>query len=249
MVLPDPHLALLAAVAVAAAGFLRGMTGFGFALAAVPMLSLVLPPQRAVVLVVLLQFMIGFRDIVMLRSVYDKWVLIRLISGAIFGVLPGIYLLSILDPAAMRVAAGAIVLFALVPLIRPPKVSLPRTSGWPIGTGLVSGFLSGLAAMPAPPTVLYLMLSGTEAVRMRATLIIFFFATSAMSIPGLVLKDLVGRSDVIFAVLMLPVMVISTWAGTHAFTRLNDRGYRNAALLTLAAMAVIALGRGLGSML
>ena len=46
-------------------GLLRGFTGFGFGLTAVPLLSLVMPPARAVPLVLMLQAMVslaGLRD-------------------------------------------------------------------------------------------------------------------------------------------------------------------------------------------
>ncbi len=41
------------------AAVLRGFTGFGFGLAAVPLLSLVLPPAEVVLLVVTLQVVVG----------------------------------------------------------------------------------------------------------------------------------------------------------------------------------------------
>ncbi|MEA2739036.1 MAG: hypothetical protein QOH05_2343, partial [Acetobacteraceae bacterium] len=44
---------------VLAASVLRGFTGFGFGLAAVPLLSLALPPAEVVPLVVTLQVIIG----------------------------------------------------------------------------------------------------------------------------------------------------------------------------------------------
>ena len=50
----------LVAVAVFLAAILRGFTGFGFALAAVPLLSLTLPPARVVPIVVILQAIVAF---------------------------------------------------------------------------------------------------------------------------------------------------------------------------------------------
>ena len=46
-------------VGVFVAAVLRGFTGFGFGLAAVPLLSLVLPPAEVVPLVITLQVVIG----------------------------------------------------------------------------------------------------------------------------------------------------------------------------------------------
>lgn len=46
---------LLMALAVFAAGVLRGVTGFGFAMAAVPLMSLVISPLQAVLTAQVLQ--------------------------------------------------------------------------------------------------------------------------------------------------------------------------------------------------
>ena len=50
---------LIALLGVFAASVLRGFTGFGFGLAAVPLLSLVLPPAQVVPFVVVLQVVVG----------------------------------------------------------------------------------------------------------------------------------------------------------------------------------------------
>ena len=54
---------------VAIAAVLRGITGFGFALIAVPLLALFLSPEDAVCIVVLVQASIAVFDISSLRTV------------------------------------------------------------------------------------------------------------------------------------------------------------------------------------
>ena len=49
----------VAVFGVFAAAVLRGFTGFGFGLAAVPLLSLALPPAKVVPFVVVLQVIVG----------------------------------------------------------------------------------------------------------------------------------------------------------------------------------------------
>ena len=49
----------IAVLGVFAASLLRGFTGFGFGIAAVPLLSLALPPAKAVPFVVVLQVVVG----------------------------------------------------------------------------------------------------------------------------------------------------------------------------------------------
>ena len=82
LVWPDTGLVCLATLAAAV---VRGLTGFGFALAAVPAMSLFLPPSQAVTMAVLLQCAVGFRDTIRMRGTWETPVLKRLIGGAVLG--------------------------------------------------------------------------------------------------------------------------------------------------------------------
>src|SRR3546814_17838655 len=73
-----------AAVAVVLAAMLRGFTGFGFALIAVPLTSLLLPPARSVPMVFTLQIMIGAVDTLRHFRHCDR----SIIPMAIFAVIP-----------------------------------------------------------------------------------------------------------------------------------------------------------------
>jgi hypothetical protein len=59
---------LLFCLAVLGAAILRGFSGFGFALAAVPLASLIVAPTKAVAIAVLLQATVGVRDVIKGRS-------------------------------------------------------------------------------------------------------------------------------------------------------------------------------------
>ncbi|WP_420344188.1 hypothetical protein [Paenirhodobacter sp.] len=78
---------LLVIGAVLAAAFLRGLTGFGFALAAVP-------PVEAVTIAVLLQLAVGLRDVMALRGSYDRGAVLRLGAGALLGTPFGVALMA-----------------------------------------------------------------------------------------------------------------------------------------------------------
>ena len=240
-------LALIISLAVFAAAVLRGLTGFGFALAAVPMMSLVIAPGQAVAIAILLQSYIGLRDVVSLRGLANWRSLGLLAAGAIFGTPIGIWLLTLLDPDAMRVLLAGIVLIGLVALIA--KVRLPAGKGPALGAGFAAGLFSGLAAMPGPPAIAYFLGRAQNAVTTRASLMVFFFLTSIMALPGLVVTDQIDRATFLFSLIAFPALLIGTWAGGFAFRRLNEGGYRMAAIALLALTAVLTAARGIGGLL
>src|ERR1700678_1113203 len=76
------------------AALLRGFTGFGFAIAAVPVLSLVLPPTRVVPLTVVLQLLASMVDFRAASRITDWRSLMWLSPGMMVGTPLGLWLLT-----------------------------------------------------------------------------------------------------------------------------------------------------------
>lgn len=240
-----PSTTALVIVAVAFSAFLRGMAGFGFALAAVPIVSLVLPPIEAVTIAVLLQVVVGLRDIFTLHGHVHKPSLIRLSLGSLVGTPLGILALTALSPDAARIWIAAAVLAGLTLLMR-YKPAEPRPhGGLALIAGVASGAFSGLAAMPGPPAVAYYLGAGTNSVQTRASLLLFFFVAAVTATPGLMLAGAVTRDTLWLTLISVPALALGTWGGTEAFRRLDNAQYRKVAIGVMAISAVLAGWRGL----
>ena len=135
---------------VFAAAILRGFTGFGFGLAAVPLLSIALPPSQVVPFVVVLQVVVGLGG---LRGAWKScdWRSIGLLTpGLVLGIPVGISILSLFAANPVRLAIGFVIAASVALLwfgVRLP----PRPSRWIAGgVGLLSGVISGLALWCGP---------------------------------------------------------------------------------------------------
>lgn len=238
---------VLVIAAVFFSAFLRGMAGFGFALAAVPIISLMLPPLEAVTLAVLLQVVVGLRDIFALQGDVHKPSLIRLSVGSLVGTPVGIFALTALSHDAARVLIAVAVLGGLALLMR-YKPAEPRPHhGLALVAGVASGAFSGLAAMPGPPAVAYYLGAGTSSVQTRASLLLFFFVAALMATPGLVIAGAVNAHTLRLTAVSVPALALGTWLGTAAFKRLDNAQYRKVAIAVMALSAVLAGWRGLSA--
>ncbi|SOB94183.1 sulfite exporter TauE/SafE family protein [Rhodobacter maris] len=236
---------LFVLLAVSFAAVLRGIAGFGFAIAAVPVLSLVIPPVEAVTLAVLLQLVIGVQDLWQLRGHAHRPSLLRLSLGALAGTPLGIWALTALSPDAARVLIAALVLAGLFLLLRyKPRHPHPH-GGLALLAGLAAGAFSGLAAMPGPPAVVYYLGAGTSPAQTRASLLLFFFVTAVIAAPGLWLAGAIDGTALRLTLMALAPMLIGTWAGGLIFRRLNDAQYRRIALFVMAISAGLAGLRGM----
>jgi uncharacterized membrane protein YfcA len=98
---------LVAVLGVFVASALRGFTGFGFGLAAVPLLSLVLPPAKVVPLVVVLQVIVGAAGLRQAAPLCD-WRAVRGLSpGLILGIPIGVAVLTAFRANPVRLLLAA----------------------------------------------------------------------------------------------------------------------------------------------
>jgi uncharacterized protein len=237
---------LIATIAgVTAAAVLRGFTGFGFGLAAVPLLSLALPPTQVVPLVVTLQVVIGVAGL-RTAAVECDWRAVRsLLPGLFIGVPAGLMILTTLPANPVRLAIGAIIAFSVWLIHRGIRLRPNPSRLVSFGVGLVSGIVSGLASMGGPPVVVYLLALGHTAARMRATSIVFFMLSGCVSFVPMAARGLITRDILIWAAASLPVLFGGSRIGTWVFHKARPGHHRMVALVTLSALAVLLIGRAL----
>jgi hypothetical protein len=238
------EIALCLAVVVAAA-FLRGFTGFGFALAAVPLLALLIPPARAVPFVLLLQLMGGLWDWREARKLAHWPSLPWLIAGAVAGTPLGTLSLATLSADAARLAIGLAVLVAVALLAR--GVTLAAMPGRPAlaATGLFAGLLNGVAAMPGPPVIVLFLAGAVSVAVARASLLIFFLVSNATGAASAAMAGLIPLGTVTLAALAFPLFLGAQLAGRHMFVRAGAARYRQVALIFLSLLAALTVGHAL----
>ena len=237
--------ALLVALIVFLAAMLRGFTGFGFALAAVPLLSMILPPARAVPIVVLLGAIVSLSD---LRGNWHEcdWRSMRwIVGGLVAGTPLGIQLLTNLPADQVRLAIGVLIAASVVLLgaglrlpERPPVLLA-------LGVGAVSGIVKGLAAMPGPPIVAYFLALPQAHKIARPSIIIAFSATGLLGLTGLLLRGLIHVDMILLSLTGLPSLLIGSRIGAIGFRRSSPRVHRLVALIVLGLLAAMLIGRAL----
>lgn len=245
--LPLPAL-IYGALVTFAAGWLRGYTGFGFALAAVPALSIILEPALIVPVAMLLQFLAGVQLLRKTRHQVEWPVIWPLLIGAAVGTPFGIWLLAALPAAPMRGFIGLILLVAVILLWRGVRFQVNPRSGLTLGIGGLSGILNGGTAIGGPPVVIYFLASARSAAVSRATLLMYFFFLSLGSIVGAVAVGLMTGRMLLLAAVMFPLMTLGNMLGDRRFDRSSEAGYRRLALGFLAVIAIIAVGRAIGDL-
>lgn len=206
-----------AAAILLAAYVIRGITGFGSGLIAVPLLALFLPLQFVVPLVLLLDFTaslvlggLHFRRV--------KWDEIGiLIPFSVVGVALGTSLLVSLPQAPMLLAlAGFVFIFAVRSLLN-LHGDKPASRGWALPASLTGGTVGGLFGTGGPPYVIYLTHRIRDKSDLRATLSALFFAEGLTRIASFLVAGLLVTVKVWVAYLVaLPVVLGALYVGGRA---------------------------------
>lgn len=232
-------------LAILLAALLRAFTGFGFALAAVPVFALFLTPGQAVVLSTSLTLSIGivkghsFWREAPLRSMKP------LIAMALMGTAIGAMLLVQMSPRHFQLWIGLAVITACVILsfYRPTAHrSRPVASGT---AGLASGLLNGAFAIPGPPVIVYAMATESEPQRVRAMLLTYFTISSMIALISFAGAGLVSLYSLWLFLLAFPAMVVGDRLGTVLFRRFGTVLHRRVAVVTLFVIGLTTTGRAL----
>jgi uncharacterized membrane protein YfcA len=233
---------------VAFSAVFRGFTGFGFAITAVPLLSLAVPPVLAVTLAAGLQLVGGLLDF---RSAAPMchWPSVRWLAlGAVVTSPLGTLLLAWLSADMARLAVGAACAAAVVALASGFAFRVLPGRGISAGVGALSGLFNGLAAMPGPPALAYYLASPLKPAQVRASLMVIFLISAVASNAGLAAVGAIGRREVLLVLAGVPVMLVGSSLGAALFRRAGG-AHRNVSLLTLAFVALAAVARGLTGLL
>lgn len=236
---------MIVTAGIFAAGLLRGFTGFGLALAAVPILALALPPRQVVPVIVTLQLLAGFIDLPLAWRIAD-WRAIRLLALAMVVCTPaGLLILTFMTADTARLAIGLLIFASIALLIRGVRLPEQPPAWISLLVGAVSGVMNGMAAMAGPAAVVYFLALHHPPKVMRASSISYFVLTAVASIIPLTWQGLATRETTLWAALALPALLIGQWIGTQGFHRASATTHRRVALITLSVLASLLTGRAL----
>ncbi len=233
----------LCLIAVFASGVLRGFSGFGFALAATPLLASIMPPAKAVPIVLLLQIGTSFVGARTTLAQAEYRSALPIGAGAMAAAPLGSWMLAWVSDAAARMLAASLTLLSVAVLAAGIRFLRRPGMAMSLGSGLAAGLFGGLCAMPGPPVILYYLASPVDPAQARASMIVIFLLTSIAACAGAIAAGLISVATITVVAASAPLMIAGTWAGGTLFARHSGAHYRRASMMALVLVAAIALWR------
>ena len=222
----DYFVLTVASLILFAATFFSTVTGFGFALIAAPVLTMVMGPKETVVFVIIAGVIV--RVIMMWRTWGEfEWPTVLITAaGSLLGIIPGAYLLKVADANHLKILLGIALLLVtlLMELNFVPEVKNKKLGR--VSAGFLSGFFS-------------------------ATTRIWIFAIGSFCTLGsfFVAGTFQGGNLIALSLYVLPAVLLGWWLGEKMFFRLNQHLFKRIALLVVLIGGVMTLGSGINGVL
>ena len=236
-----PAQALLIALATAfAAGFVRGLAGFGLSVVLVPVLALAIAPKEAVLVGNISLFLIGLTDLGRIRRDADSsaWPILAL---ALAFMPLGLWALVTLSADWARMLIALVSLGAFVLVVLPlGKVTMPRRPAMAL-SGLFTGFFGGFAGMPGPGMAPFYLRGRLEPKAARASMMAIFVVLTPLSSALFLYLGIGGLRDVLLALALFPAVLAGDLIGHAAFGRVTQRQWQVSVALVLGGAALGAL--------
>ena len=231
-------------LAAAVAATVQLAAGFGFGLAAVPLLSIVLSPHEAVVVSLALATLTNSGQAWAGRRVTDRGVAGRLLAGAMIGLPLGLGLFLGVDDVVLGVVIGIAVLVAVVVIAL--GLDLRRAGpGLDLAGGLVAGGLTMSSGVNGPPLVFVLQARQFTPPPFRATITTVFVTLDLISVVVFSFTGDLNRVTLVAVVAALPGLGIGATAGVSLRRHLDPRRFRAMVLVLLTVAGLTALASAL----
>ena len=235
--------ALYASGVLLAAAFVRGYGGFGFSAVLVAGLVFVIEPLAAVPLAIAFEVA---ASVVQGRSVWhevrwqDFWVLL---VAAVIGNPVGVAILTRIDGEVLRVATFTVLGLLSAGMLISHRGRVAPTTILIFVVGLVAGVVNGATALSGLVIVLALSFTTIAPAAMRATLVVYFFASDAV-VLGILAADGSVQGSLFARVLVgVPLLALGIYIGSKAFRRSSVETFRRATLAMLVVISLVGLVR------
>ena len=232
---------MLSALALFAAGTVKGLVGIGLPLVSLSLLSLFLPLADAVILmpvpIIVANTWQSFSKPYFVPALRRFW---PLVLAMFVGTVVGAQVLTSLDAASLNLLVGALmVLFSLSSFMN-PQMRLPARFERELGVvvGAAGGFMGGVSALFGPPIILYLASLRLD----RESFVGVISSIYLCAAVGLVIVfgsvGVMSQAQFVESAIASVPLMLGVWAGQRYRGGIREAAFRKLLLVVVLGVGV-----------
>jgi uncharacterized membrane protein YfcA len=237
----------LVVIVVFCASFVQTLSGFGFALMVMPLITFALGLRTAAPLVALAGLTLYTVNLLRHRAAFNLKEVLPVGIAAALGVPVGVWVLANANETLVRQLLGLmLVAYASYALAR-PKAPRLQSRRWAYPAGFAAGCLGGAYNTPGPPAIVYGSLRRWPKDEFRAALQALFLLTGLLVVASHVVAGHVTVQVLHLYLYAAPALGLGILVGSRADRWVDANRFRtliNAMVLVLGVALATGLGRG-----
>ncbi len=243
----ENYVFVLILISVFSGGIIKGSVGIGMSMFSVPIIALILPPTKAMMLLCFPVIVTNFFQMDIKKGITSYRFLPMFISLFIGIILGGKLILSLEIKTISIIISLVIIGFTTMNLfgINLKGLKSKYEKILSINIGFFSGILGGLSTFYAPPIITFLVSLNLEKESfIRTTATMYFFA----SIPlysSLIYHGLGNLYDLLVSLIITFPALVGQYFGTKIRTKISNKLFRQIILIILIQIGLILLIKNL----
>lgn len=230
-------------VGAVVAGFVQGLSGFGFGLTAMSFWAWSLDPMLAATLSVFGSLTGQIVAAVTVRRGFDWRALLPFLLGGTAGIPIGVAILPALDVALFKAGLGAFLVLwcpAMLAIARLPRIQ----HGGRVADGLagaLGGVMGGIGGFTGTIPTLWCTLRGFAKDKQRAIIQNFNLAALSVTMATYLGKGIVTHEMLPMFAVVAPALLLPSLLGARLYRGISEAGFRRLvlSLLTLSGLALL----------
>jgi uncharacterized membrane protein YfcA len=235
---------VLLSLIIFTASVVRGFTGFGLALVAVPLIQFLMPVTDTAVFIAMINFtfsLLYYRR--SKREVNNQPLgVMALWTGA--GVAAGTLILKYINPAFIQLGWGIIIIFIVFALYRGVDFHIRSDKTALTLSGLLGGLLSGATGITGPPVAVILSSMKTPKEKFNAVISVFILFAVSYALVFYLITGLVRQDTLLLALCSVPALIAGLYTGDRLVARISQNTFTNIVYVVLVIMGLITLFKG-----
>ena len=222
----------------------KGLSGFGSGLIAIPLLALMFPITFIVPVLGLLSYSGTIMQSFHLRKQVVWRDMLPLIPFSLMGITVAVWLLVNVDEKSLVMALGLFVLLYSVYSLLP----LPDPVGgrkWAVVAGSFGGMVGALFGTGGPFYVVYLKMRQLEKGQFRATIAMIFLVDGGVRISGYAISGLYNTQVLLMVAVLFPVLFLGMYVGHHLHIKIDQTLFNRVISVLLMLSGIMLLYKSL----
>ncbi len=235
---------LLIFTIVIVAAILKGATGFGFSLIALPILAFFVPVKM---LIPALTFGNLFASVMIAvqakpRAKISTNALILIVSGTVATLFGVVFLRALKDNTLIHTLAITIIAISAISLAG-KGLKLTESRFKHTMAGIFSGLLAGGFSIAGPPLALYLNAINTPGTQFRDIFAWFSIATATIALAGYGFSGFITHDAITLSALLIPSLIAGTMVGQKLHMRIPQKLFANIILVICIVSGFVLLAK------